>query len=386
MTRTASRPAWLSSEFDKPIVTASYFGFTPINCPKIAEIDVASTGHCLRQPHFDAAEKAALIRTYTEENFADLPHPLALVYKRRKPVGYSLHYIGAASGIAEAALIRAALSMLTEEGHKNMRVELNCIGDKDSLSAYERELHVYIKKSGVSLSSELKDALREDVFNLFRREEEEAIELRQSAPSSLAFLSSAARSHFKEVLEFIEGLGIEFGLEPALIGEKNHASHTVFGIRPSSEDVEALSPGYLAVGYRYSRLGKRLGLRKEVPMASVNIFSRESAKGGSPQPKIYKELPKPKFYIVQLGREAKIRTLHTIEMLRRERIPVHHFLGKDKLSIQLQGAEQLRVSYLIIIGHKEALDGTATIRNIQTRAQDTIPMELLPNYLKHIRL
>ncbi|MBX4206410.1 hypothetical protein KW784_01335 [Candidatus Parcubacteria bacterium] len=75
-----------------------------------------------------------------------------------------------------------------------------------------------------------------------------------------------------------------------------------------------------------------------------------------------------------------------IETLRRERIPVHHFLGKDKLSIQLQGAEELRCNYLIIIGHKEALDGTATVRNIHTRAQDTIAMELLPNFLKHISL
>ncbi len=177
-------------------------------------------------------------------------------------------------------------------------------------------------------------------------------------------------------------MGIEFGLESALVGEKNHSSHTVFGIRSSGAEAEVTQPGYLAVGYRYSRLGKRLGLRKEVPMASCSIFSREKA---SPA-KIYKELPRAKFYLVQLGREAKIRTLGLIETLRRERIPVHHFLGKDKLSVQLQGAEELRCNYLIIIGHKEALDGTATVRNMNTRAQDTLPMELLANYLKHISL
>ncbi|MBX4206411.1 hypothetical protein KW784_01340, partial [Candidatus Parcubacteria bacterium] len=104
--------------------------------------------------------------------------------------------------------------------------------------------------------------------------------LRQAAPSSLAFLTSISRSHFKEVLEFVEGLGIEFGLEPSLVGEKNHASHTVFGIRASGEERELSSPEptYLAVGYRYSRLGKRMGLRKEVPMASCTIFSQEKTR------------------------------------------------------------------------------------------------------------
>ena len=102
--------------------------------------------------------------------------------------------------------------------------------------------------------------------------------------------------------------------------------------------------------------------------------------------KKYKELPRPKFYLIQLGREAKIKTLSLIELLREHHIPVHHFLGRDKLTAQLMSAEQLRVSYLIIIGQKEAIENTATIRNMSTRAQDTIPIELLPQYLKKISL
>jgi histidyl-tRNA synthetase len=389
MLKAAPKPAWQASEFDKPIVVASYFGFQPIAAPRVSEADLKASEHCLKLAHFDAAEKAALIRTYMEENLAEQPHPLALIYKRKaglraKPASgsYGLHYIGAASAVAEAALIRATLSVLAEEGHQNMRVELNCIGDKDSLASYERELLNYIKKHGGTLSADAREALREDVFNIFRHTDEEMIEFRQSAPSSLAYLTSASRAHFKEVLEFVEGLGIEFGLEPSLVGEKNHASHTVFGIRSSGLEAELTSPAYLAVGYRYSRLSKRLGLRKEIPMASCTIYSQEKAAPA----KLYKELPRAKFYLVQLGREAKVRSLGLIETLRRERVPVYHFLGKDKLSIQLQSAEDLHCTHLIIIGHKEALDGTATVRNIATRAQDTIPLSTLPDYLKHIKL
>ena len=227
-------------------------------------------------------------------------------------------------------------------------------------------------------------ALKEDIFNLFRLEHEEMIQLRSNAPSAITYLSAQARSHFKEVLEFVEALGIEFALAPELIGEKNHVSHTIFAIKSVGIERE-LSPEQidtLAVGYRYSRLGRRLGMKKEVPMASVSIFS----KGPVVAKRVYKELPKPKFYLVQLGREAKIKTLGLIELLRSHRIPVHHFLGKDKLTAQLSSAETLRVAYLIIIGQKEALDGTATIRNIATRAQDTIPMSELPQFLKKISL
>ena len=118
-------------------------------------------------------------------------------------------------------------------------------------------------------------------------------------------------------------------------------------------------------------------------MAGVNIFSTSSR---DTRKRVYKGLPKPKFYLIQLGREAKIKTLSLIELLRSHHIPLHHFLGKDKITAQLLNAENLRVPYLIIIGQKEALDNTATIRNVSTRAQDTVSIASLPHYLKNIAL
>ena len=369
-------------EFDRAIVIATYFGFLPISAPRITKHDIELTRGCAEHPHYDATEKVSVIRTYLEQNFASLPHPLALVYKksasRKRFGGYALHFIGSHSGIAEATLIRAALSILSEEGHKNLRVDINCIGDKESINAYERELASFVRKFGAELSDELRLSIKEDIFNLFRMEAPEALRLRETIPSSITYLSAPSRLYFKEVLEYIEALGIEFRLAPELVGEKNHTSHTIFAIKDTENDER----NTLAVGYRYSRLGRFLGLRKEIPMAGVTIFSGAD----SPRGRVYKELPKPKFYLVQLGREAKIKTLSILELLRLHRIPVHHFLGKDKITVQLSNAENLHVSHLIIIGQKEALDNTATVRNVTTRAQDTISMADLPRYLKHISL
>ncbi len=389
MLKEASRPAWGLSEFDKNLVTATYFGFMPIAAPKITEADIEMTRYCGEHSHYDAAEKMALIRTYLDHNFASLPHPLALAYRkpalRKKLGGYTLHFIGSPSGIAEATLIRAALSILSEEGYKNLRVDINSIGDKESIGLYERELTNYAKKFGAELPEHLKISLKENIWNLFKHEEEEAVALRSMAPSAISFLSPPSRIHFKEVLEYLEALGIDFRLTPELVGEKNHCSHTIFAIKSvgGPHPDEAEKENTLAVGYRYSRLGRKLGLRKEIPMAGVTVFSRA---GEDSKRKIYKQLPQPKFYLVQLGLAAKIKTLSLIELLRSHQIPVHHFLGKDKLTVQLSNAENLRVAYLIIIGQKEALEGTATIRNVATRAQDTISLEKLPAYLKNIRL
>ena len=369
------------SELDRAIITAIHFGFNPIPTPKITRRDLELVKDCHRHPHYDANEKMAMVRTFVEGDLPSHPIPLAVVYKRLpvrgKHGGHSLHFIGSTSGIAEATLIRAALSILTEEGHGNLRVEINCIGDKESIALYERELINHVRKLSHELSEDTRNMFREDIFNIFRTEMLEAKNVRESAPPAMSFLSAASRSYFKEVLEYLDGLGVEFRLNPELVGDRHHSSHAIFVVKNSEEEKDKT----LAVGYRYSRLSRFLGLRKEVPMASATILP-EARTGRKEQ--IYKELPRTRFYLIQLGQEAQIRTLPLLELLRRERIPVEHMIGAGKISAQLTNAEETHASHLIIIGQKEALDNTVTIRNMLTRAQDTVSVTDLPRFLKHL--
>ncbi|MDP2651072.1 MAG: His/Gly/Thr/Pro-type tRNA ligase C-terminal domain-containing protein [bacterium] len=377
----SERIAGLLREFDRPLSIAVHYGFTPIESPKLAEKDFEMTRDCGDHPHYNAADKAAFIRTYVERGFNAMPHPLALAYKMprvdRKHRGYTLELVGYSPGVAEAILIRTALSILTEESHKQLSVDVNCVGDKESLNAYERELHNFLKTAGMELPPEIKKELAKDVFKIMHHQEPLVEGLRQMAPPSIAHLSASSRVYFKEVLEYIEALNIEFSLTPELVGNKNYCSHTIFSIKNEGE------AKVLAVGYSYPQLSRRFGFKKELSLTGISIFVEalpSKATGKAPP----KALPKPKFYLVQLGREAKMRSLPIIELLRRERIPVYHYLGKDKITSQLATAESLSVPYLIIIGQKEALDRTATIRNTSTRAQETVSLADLPHFLKHI--
>jgi histidyl-tRNA synthetase len=375
------RPACRLSEFDKYLIVASHFGFLPIDAPKVNDKDIENTSDCGSDPHYHAAEKAAFLRTYLEKDLSSLPHPLGVVYKRSKT--HTLELVGFPIGLAEAILIRTSLSMLMEAGHKHLVVDINCIGDKESIGVYERELHNYLRRAGTDLPAEFKKELKRDVFGLIKHPAPELVNLRQSAPTSISYLSTSARNYFKEVLEYIEALEIDFRLTPELVGDKNYCSHTIFNIKGIDEEKENL----LAVGYCYNRLGKRFGFKKEVPLAGVNVFTEhKSVKTLSTPSRVYKGLPRPKFYLIQLGREARMKSLSTIEMLRRERIPVHHSVGKDKLTIQLSNAESTKAPYLLIIGHKEALENTVTIRNTSNRAQETVSITELVPFLKNLPL
>lgn len=372
---------WLTEDIDRSLMIASHFGFAPIEPPKISKQDIEIAEEYGRHPYYDATESSALIRSYIEHGLSREPHPLSISYKRVSPGKsrdrYSLHFIGSTQGVVEATLIRSSLSILNDLGHKNLSVDMNSVGDKDSLCAYERELHQYIRKLAPDLPDNIRENIKKDIFSIFELDYPEIETIRQNIPPSISSLTSASRIHLKEVLEYIEALNIEFRLTPSLVGNKNYCSNTIFAIRDEDE-----KDRILAVGYHYSKLTRRLGLRKEIPMVGVTITS--DLAGGGTSKRVYKTLPKSKFCLVHLGRDAKMRTLSILEDLRREHIHVYHLLGKDKITVQLTNLENLPVSHVILIGQKEALDGTATVRNVATRAQDTIALRELPLYLKNL--
>lgn len=368
MPKTDSRPSYLLREFDRPLYLTTHFGFLPIEAPHVSEEDLKVIKDSPR-----AGELSALLRTYLEKDFINLSHPLALSYKRNR--GYSLHLLGFQSALAESILIRTALSILEDFGHKHLIVEVNSMGDKDSIGAYERELHHYLKKIIDNVSAEHRKIIKEDIFELLKLDLPDVI--KESIPPSIASLTTPSREHFKEALEYLESLGVEFRLDCNLIDNKHYASHTIFVIRDLDDE------SVLASGARYSRLSKKLGFKKELPAVSMHI---SPSKKLAQKERIYKDLSKPKFYLVQLGREAKMKSLPLVELLRTNHIPIYHFLGKDKIIPQLQNAENLKVPYLLIVGQKEALENSVTIRNCNTRAQETVRMADLPAFLKNINL
>ena len=218
--------------------------------------------------------------------------------------------------------------------------------------------------------------MRKDVLELLSCPHEKCAELAEGAPQSLSFLSESGRTHFKEVLEYLEVLEIPYNINNHLIGKKCYGQ-TVFEIR-SGESVP------LAIGMRYDNITKKIGLKKEIPAVGITLmFKPLEAKK---QKKVKSVLmKKPKFYFVQLGFDAKLKSLKVLEMLRHAKIPLYQSLNKDKLLGQLTAAENLKIPYAIIMGQKEALEDSVIVRHMETRSQETVKIGNLQRYLEKIK-
>jgi histidyl-tRNA synthetase len=96
-------------------------------------------------------------------------------------------------------------------------------------------------------------------------------------------------------------------------------------------------------------------------------------------------MKKPKVYFIQVGFEAKLKSLNVIEILRKAHVPVAQSLSKDSLGAQLAVAEKSGAPYVIIFGQKEAVEQSVIVRNMETRSQDTVPLSELSTYIKQLK-
>ncbi len=388
--------AFALKEFDKSLLVATYFGFTPIRTPSITKEDTLKQKivrdplieiheHKISSIHeCDPIEKTAILRTFLDWKLDTLPSPVMIAYKKplqgahhkkNNETSVGLEIIGLSGSPAEAILIRTAISMLEEDGWKDLSLTINSLGDKDSINDFERMITNYVKKNLNLIPADIRNVLKKDIFEIIRTEDPRCEKVRTDAPKSISFLQETARNHLKEVLEYTESFNIPYSINPSLIGSPAYCSHTLFEIR-AGENREIL----LASGYRYGRLTKKLGFKKELPAVGATVSIKKKEKNTP-----VKIRPKFKFYLIQLGFGAKMKALKAVEVLRKAKTFVAHSLAKDKLQSQLTSAENMKVPYVLIIGQKEALEETVVVRDTNTRFQESVPINELAEYLKKLQ-
>ena len=390
-----SMPRYASLQ--KAAKIAEHYGFSLLPKIHVTRHDM-HVARLLRSPvdqhgpfyKINTDELSAILRAYTEKRLTGYAQPPMMYYESALPREnetsngatrqITLDIVGSAKSITDAALIHTAYTILTEEYGEEMIVEINNLGDRESTSRFNRELQNYYRKFADELPTTLRHLLKIDPSLVVSADNPKAKELAVGAPQSISCLSEPSRTQFKEVLEFIETLGIPYRINPSLIANRNVYAETVFVIRkvkqvPDEEPV--------AIGFRYNPVSRKIGLTKEMPAARVVLYLEKGKVG--PIKKVVRKNKKTSFYFIHIGFEAKLKSLSTLEMLRQANTPVAYSLIKDKLVAQLLSAEQCSAPYILLIGQKESLENTVLVRAACNNSQETVPMAELVKYLKKLK-
>jgi histidyl-tRNA synthetase len=399
--------------FEKAQEIAIYYGFKPIDTPIVEQEEVFTSSigigtdivdkemytlktkggdHLALRPE----HTAGTMRSYIEHGMQALPQPIMLysygpVFRHDNPQAgryrqfyqFDIDVIGSEKSILDALVIKTAWTILTEAGATDLSVDINSIGDKECRNSYIRELVSFYKKNISVLPPIDRERLKTNPLRILDSKEEKTIELNQSAPDTLSHLCINCKKHFKEVLEYLEQMEIPYNINKCLVRGLSYYTRTVVEIM--KEDKETGKKITITAGGRYDYLGKQLGSKKDLPAVGISIgVDRvvESPWFAKLCPRIIK---KPKIYFIQLGFDAKLKSLNVIEILRKGKIPIAQSISKDNLGAQLAIAEKLGMEYAIIFGQKEAMENSVIFRDMSNRSQDTVKLPKLLEYIKNIK-
>lgn len=402
--------------FEKAQEIAVYYGFSPIEPPtleftSIFERGVGEGTDIVEKELYTLTTKggdklslrpegtAGIMRAYIEHGWQSLPQPIMVymygpMYRHDKPQKgryrefrqFDLEIMGSEKAVLDSMVIITSMSILKELGVKDMRLEINSIGDKESRTKYIKELTNYYKKLSAKICKNCQERLKTSPLRLLDCKEALCQPFKTDAPKAITSLTTESKKHFKEVLQYLDEASVEYVLNHFLVRGLDYYTHTVFEFVANITDEEGKEKELsIGGGGRYDYLAKMLGSKKDVPAVGVALgVDRILLCKGTEEieTKIQK---KPKVFFVQLGLDAKLKSLKIIEMLRLAKIPLTQSLSKDSLGVQLGMAERIGVPYALIFGQKEAMEGVVIVRNMQTSSQETVQIDKLVDYLKKLK-
>ena len=297
----------------------------------------------------------------------------------RETAEFGLQVMGTGESVGEILLLKTLIMIAEEWGAKPRAVRFNALGDRDSQQRFQRELGIFVRKQVERLDPACRDDVLKNPLMIYHCRLESCQRTALEAPHPTHFLSEKSRDHFRSVLEHAEHLGLPYELDDTLVGDERGA-HTLFALDFTDGDSTVMA----CVGGRYDEYLRRETRQKESTGVGASIFFRKSGL----KPGIYsaeRRTHKPKVYFAQLGLRAKIQGLAVIDMLRAARVPAWQSFNTAHLSVQLAAAREKGVSHLLIMGQREALDGTLIVRSMQNSSQTTIMLTEVPRFLKTLR-
>ncbi len=336
---------------------------------------------------------AGNVRAFIQHGMNVWPKPVKLfsmgpVYRYDRPqegryrehVQGNFDIYGESDPIIDAQMVQMAHRILHSLGIKDVVFHINSIGTPKTRAAYKKKLTKYLEKYRRKIPAELRAFITDNPFRILDAKDPVCAEIAAGAPRAVDALDPESKEHFARFVEYLDELGITYVKDDTLVRGLDYYTQTVFEVFVRGEGGKRRS---LGGGGRYDALIKALG-GEDMPAMGFGLgLDRIVLEMKRVHAKSY-ELPRPRVFLAQLGDLAKKKSLTIFAMLQKAGILTSESFGRGNLRAQLRKAERSGVDVAIIIGQKEALDGTVILKDMMSGSQETVDVDKMVPTVKKL--
>jgi histidyl-tRNA synthetase len=295
-------------------------------------------------------------------------------YERPQAGRYrQFHQIGAeAFGMDDPRLDAEILLMLTvlleKLGMENLECQINSIGCPECRPRFREAVKVFFAERLDGLCADCKRRHETNPLRIMDCKVPACVELRAGAPSVLDHLDEACAAHFKTLTDTLTHLSVPFTVKPTLVRGLDYYTRTTFEVVAGSLGAQ----NAVAAGGRYDKLVEEFGGPKTPAIGfAIGVERMVSLLAESaPEP------ARPALFIAALGEPAALRALGIAAALRKKGVWAEcGYIGS--LKSQMRRADKLRARFALIIGDEEVSSGFAQLRNMETKEQELIGLDLI---------
>ncbi len=276
----------------------------------------------------------------------------------------------------DAELILLADALWKELGLKDVRLELNSLGQPEERKQHRAALIAYFEVHMEVLDQEAKRRLHSNPLRLLDSKNPAMQAMLESAPRLMDFLGVDSLKHFNSVKTILDASGISYRINPRLVRGMDYYNLTVFEFITESLG----SQGTICGGGRYDYLVEKIG-GKAAPavgwaLGVERVLELIREQGGDIA------MPVPDAYAVILEASTLPVVLKTLQTLRSAGVSVQMHAGASaegmgSMKSQFKKADGSGARFALIFGAEELAQGCVAVKALRGDKADAVQAQTL---------
>ncbi len=335
---------------------------------------------------------AGVVRSYIENKmYGDPNQPVKVYYngtmyryerpqsgRDRELTQFGMEVLGSDDPLTDAEVISLAVNIYKMLGLKEIKVNINSLGDKESRDNYREALVNYFRPHINELCEDCQVRLEKNPLRILDCKVDCDNKILKAAPKTLDYLNEASRDRFEKVQDYLDIMGIKYEINPNIVRGLDYYNHTVFEVEAKVEGFG--SNNVLGGGGRYNGLCSQLG-GPETPCIGFAsglgriVMALELEKVKLP---IIDEID---LFLMYVNEDEKKYAAYLAQELRLAGFIVDTEYTGRGLKAQFKQADRLKAKFTCVLNSEDLNNNEVKVKNNKTKEEEIISLDALIYYL-----
>ena len=335
---------------------------------------------------------AGVCRSYIENKmYGDANQPVKVYYngtmyryerpqsgRDRELTQFGMEILGSDDPLSDAEIISAAVNIYKLLGLKEIKVNINSLGDTASRNTYREALVEYFRPHIDEFCDECKERFLKNPLRILDCKVDADNEILKNAPKTIDYLNEESKERFEKVKDYLDIMQIDYEVNPSIVRGLDYYNHTVF-------EIEAKVKGFgannvIGAGGRYNGLVKELGGPETPCIGFASGIGRLVMALELEQAKL-PIVDSIDLFLMYVNEDEKKYAVYLAQELRMAGFIVETEYTGRSLKGQFKQADRLNSKFLVILNSEDLNNNEVKVKNNKTKEEEIISLDALIYYL-----